>query len=70
MVIHITYLYSDNLGSSSSQYTAFNFQDRLNEIRRMINKEKGVRPTVISEPVPQEPEQGTSGVISERGSIN
>ncbi|XP_063830544.1 SNAPIN protein homolog [Ostrinia nubilalis] len=45
-------------------------QDRLNEIRRTINKEKSVRPTVISEPVPQEPEQSTSGVISERGSIN
>ncbi|CAH0401175.1 unnamed protein product [Chilo suppressalis] len=42
-------------------------QDRLNEIRRMINKEKSVRPTVITGALPQEPEQSTSGVISERG---
>lgn len=45
-------------------------QDRLNEIRRMINKEKGVRTTVIREPAPQEPQQSTSGMISDRGSIN
>ncbi|XP_026740639.1 SNARE-associated protein Snapin-like [Trichoplusia ni] len=44
-------------------------QDRLNEIRRMVNKEKSVRTTVITEP-PPEPEQGTSGVVSEKGSIN
>lgn len=35
----------------------------------MVNKEKSVRPTVITE-LPQEPEQGTSGVVTERGSIN
>lgn len=45
-------------------------QDRLNEIRRMVSKEKSVRPAVVTEPAPQEPEQGTSGVVTDRGSIN
>ncbi|KAJ8717702.1 hypothetical protein PYW07_005632 [Mythimna separata] len=44
-------------------------QDRLNEIRRMVSKEKTVR-TVVPEPAPQEPEQSTSGVVTDRGSIN
>lgn len=48
---------------------AFIFQDRLNEIRRMVNKEKLVRTTLIELQSP-EPEQGTSGVVSEKGSIN
>ncbi|KAM3960311.1 SNAP associated protein [Aphomia sociella] len=45
-------------------------QDRLNEIRRMVTKEKGVRTAVIQESLPQEPEQSTSGVVSDRGSVN
>ncbi|CAG9795892.1 unnamed protein product [Diatraea saccharalis] len=45
-------------------------QDRLNEIRQMINKEKSVRPTVITGGLPPEPEQSTSGILSDRGSIN
>lgn len=45
-------------------------QDRLNEIRRMVNKEKGVRTAVMPELVPQEPEQSTSGVAPDHGSIN
>ncbi|CAH0724250.1 unnamed protein product, partial [Brenthis ino] len=41
-------------------------QDRLNEIRRMINKEKSVRPAVAE--IPQEPEQSTSSaVLSDHG---
>ncbi|XP_041984711.1 SNAPIN protein homolog [Aricia agestis] len=43
-------------------------QDRLNEIRRMVNKEKSVRPIVTT--VPQEPEQSTSAVVPDLGSIN
>ncbi|CAB3257240.1 unnamed protein product [Arctia plantaginis] len=35
-------------------------QDRLNEIRRVVNKEKRVRTAVLPEAAPQEPEQGTS----------
>ncbi|KPJ09548.1 SNARE-associated protein Snapin [Papilio machaon] len=42
-------------------------QDRLNQIRRMVEKDKP-KVKVISEPLP-EPEQGTSGV-SDKGSIN
>lgn len=45
-------------------------QDRLNEIRRTVNKEKRVCVAVQPQTVPQEPEQSTSGVVSERGSIN
>lgn len=43
-------------------------QDRLNAIRRMLNK-KNIRPAVTE--VPQEPEQSTSSaVLSDHGSIN
>lgn len=45
-----------------------NFQDRLNEIRRMVSKEKGIRTAVLPSPQP-EPEQSTSGASSEK-SIN
>ncbi|KAL4704272.1 hypothetical protein ACJJTC_016290 [Scirpophaga incertulas] len=45
-------------------------QDRLNEIRRMINKEKSVRPTIVTNEQLQEPEQGPSKIVSEQGSIN
>ncbi|CAH0695713.1 unnamed protein product [Spodoptera exigua] len=45
-------------------------QDRLNEIRRMVSKEKSVRTTVLPEQPPQEPEQSTSAVVTDRGSIN
>ncbi|XP_072942389.1 SNAPIN protein homolog [Epargyreus clarus] len=44
-------------------------QDRLNEIRRMISKEKVVRAT-LPVPTQPEPEQSTSGTASDRGSIN
>lgn len=44
-------------------------QDRLNEIRRMINKEKSVR-TTVPQPTIQEPEQSTSNLASDRGGIN
>ncbi|CAH2089300.1 unnamed protein product [Euphydryas editha] len=44
-------------------------QDRLNEIRRMINKEKSVR-TAVTETTIQEPEQSTSSFVSDSGCIN
>ncbi|KOB64175.1 SNARE-associated protein Snapin [Operophtera brumata] len=44
-------------------------QDRLNEIRRMVSKEKSVRTAVLPSPQP-EPEQSTSGTSSDKGSIN
>ncbi|XP_053614428.1 SNAPIN protein homolog [Plodia interpunctella] len=44
-------------------------QDRLNEIRRMVSKEQSVRKAVLPEEH-QQPEQSTSGIVSERGSIN
>ncbi|XP_063385639.1 SNAPIN protein homolog [Cydia fagiglandana] len=45
-------------------------QDRLNDIRRMVSKEKGVR--TITESQSQDPLEGPSGsaVASEKGSIN
>lgn len=49
------------------------FQDRINEIRRMIVKEKSVRTTVVQttlQPSPQEPEQSTSSIAPEQGTIN
>ncbi|XP_037873598.1 SNAPIN protein homolog [Bombyx mori] len=48
-------------------------QDRINEIRRMIVKEKSVRTTVVQttlQPSPQEPEQSTSSIAPEQGTIN
>ncbi|XP_059059081.1 SNAPIN protein homolog [Achroia grisella] len=46
-------------------------QDRLNEIRRSINKDKGVRTAVLPETQePQEPEQSTSGLVPQDDSIN
>ncbi|CAG9127429.1 unnamed protein product [Plutella xylostella] len=44
-------------------------QDRLNEIRRMVGADKGVQKAVLPE-TPPEPEQSTSGVVSDQGSIN
>ncbi|XP_047997133.1 SNAPIN protein homolog [Leguminivora glycinivorella] len=45
-------------------------QDRLNDIRRMVSKEKGVR--TITESQSQDPLEGPSGSseVSEKGSIN
>ncbi|XP_063366556.1 SNAPIN protein homolog [Cydia amplana] len=45
-------------------------QDRLNDIRRMVSKEKGVR--TITESQSQDPLEGPSGssAVSEKGSIN
>lgn len=59
--------YSNTLQSKQVLSRSMYFQDRLNEIRRMVNKEKSVRKVAET---PSEPEQSTSSGITAQGGIN